>query len=78
MNLEEKVKAILIETIGVGLRKENIKTEATLESLGLDSLDQIEFIMAVEEEFNIIIEDSDYESWKTFGDVVIYLEGRKK
>lgn len=53
-------------------------TEATsiMEDLGADSLDIVELMMTVEEEFDITIEDSDAQLFKTVGDVVNYIEAR--
>ncbi len=53
-------------------------TESTsiMEDLGADSLDIVELMMTVEEEFDITIEDSDAHLFKTVGDVVNYIEAR--
>lgn len=53
-------------------------TESTsiMEDLGADSLDIVELMMTVEEEFDITIEDSDAQLFKTVGDVVNYIEAR--
>lgn len=44
------------------------------DDLGADSLDMVELMMSVEEEFNITINDSDAQSFKTIGDVIAYIE----
>ena len=44
------------------------------DDLGADSLDMVELMMSVEEEFNITINDSDVQNFKTIGDVVAYIE----
>ena len=76
MNSEEifdKVKEIIIEQLGVA--ESTITTEASfIDDLGADSLDIVELIMALEEEFDIEIPDSDAEKVVTVGDVVEYIK----
>ena len=71
----EKVKAMLAENLGC---EEDRITEDTviLEDLEADSLDLVEFMMSVEEEYSIEVEDEDLERIKTVGDVVRYIEER--
>ena len=69
----EKVKNIIVEQLGVS------DTAVTMESsfiddLGADSLDIVELVMALEEEFDIEIPDSDAEKVVTVGDVVDYIK----
>ncbi len=45
-----------------------------IDDLGADSLDMVELMMSVEEEFNITINDSDAQNFKTIGDVIAYIE----
>ena len=69
----EKVKNVIIEQLGVA--ENNITMEASfIDDLGADSLDIVELIMALEEEFNIEIPDSDAEKVVTVGDVVEYIK----
>ncbi len=73
MSLEERVKEIIAEQLGV--EKEKITPEAKfVEDLGADSLDVVELIMAFEEEFGIEIPDEDAEKIQTVGDVIAYLK----
>lgn len=76
MNTEEifdKVKSIIIEQLGV--TESNITLEASfIDDLGADSLDIVELIMALEEEFDIEIPDADAEKVVTVGDVVDYIK----
>lgn len=76
MNSEEifdKVKEIIIEQLGV--TETAITTEASfIDDLGADSLDIVELIMALEEEFDLEIPDSDAEKVVTVGDVVEYIK----
>ena len=69
----EKVKNVIIEQLGVA--ENNITMEASfIDDLGADSLDLVELIMALEEEFDIEIPDSDAEKVVTVGDVVEYIK----
>ncbi|MES2737256.1 MAG: acyl carrier protein [Verrucomicrobiota bacterium] len=72
--ITEKVKKIL--TALLRLEPKEIELESELGAdLGADSLELTEFVMALEEEFNIDIPDEDAEDIVTVGDVVTYLEG---
>ena len=69
----DKVKEIIVEQLGVA---ENAVTEdaSFIDDLGADSLDIVELIMALEEEFDIEIPDTDAEKVVTVGDVVDYIK----
>ena len=69
----EKIKNIIVEQLGVA--EASITLEASfIDDLGADSLDIVELIMALEEEFDIEIPDTDAEKVVTVGDVVEYLK----
>lgn len=69
----EKVKEIIVEQLGVA--EDAVTEEASfIDDLGADSLDIVELIMALEEEFDIEIPDSDAEKVVTIGDVVDYIK----
>ena len=69
----EKVKGIIVEQLGV--TDTAVTMEASfIDDLGADSLDIVELIMAIEEEFDIEIPDSDAEKVVTVGDVVDYIK----
>ena len=69
----EKVKEIIAEELGI--EADTIKLESNLaDDLGADSLDAIELIMAVEEEFDVQIDDSEATNIQTVSDIVSYLE----
>lgn len=69
----EKVKGVIVEQLGVA--EGNITMKASfIDDLGADSLDIVELIMALEEEFDIEIPDSDAEKVVTVGDVVEYIK----
>ena len=69
----EKVKNIIVEQLGA--TESSVTMEASfIDDLGADSLDIVELIMALEEEFDIEIPDSDAEKVVTVGDVVDYIK----
>ena len=69
----EKVKNIIVEQLGVA--DTAVTMEASfIDDLGADSLDIVELIMALEEEFDIEIPDADAEKVVTVGDVVEYIK----
>ena len=69
----EKVKGVIVEQLGVA--EGNITMKASfIDDLGADSLDIVELIMALEEEFDLEIPDSDAEKVVTVGDVVEYIK----
>ena len=69
----EKIKAIIVEQLGV--TDTSVTMEASfIDDLGADSLDIVELVMALEEEFDIEIPDSDAEKVVTVGDVVDYIK----
>ena len=77
MSAEEKIKSIIAEQLGV--KKEEIKPESSfIDDLGADSLDTVELVMALEEEFGIEIPDEDAEKMTTVGDAIKYIEEKAK
>lgn len=69
----EKVKGIIVEQLGV--TEATVTLEASfIDDLGADSLDIVELIMALEEEFDIEIPDADAEKVVTVGDIVDYIK----
>jgi acyl carrier protein len=75
MNQEifEKVKAIVLEQLDV--KDEDVKPEANFANdLGADSLDTVELVMALEEEFEVEIPDEEAEKIDTVGKAVAYIE----
>ena len=69
----EKVNGIIVEQLGVA--DTAVTMEASfIDDLGADSLDIVELVMAIEEEFDIEIPDSDAEKVVTVGDVVDYIK----
>lgn len=73
----EKIKGIIVEQLGVA--ENTITMEASfIDDLGADSLDIVELVMALEEEFDIEIPDADAEKVVTVGDVVDYIKENVK
>jgi acyl carrier protein len=76
-NVEGKVKKIIAEQLGVA--EDEIKTTSSfIEDLGADSLDIVELVMAMEEEFEVEIPDEEAENIKTVQDAVSYVSTHKK
>jgi len=75
--VDERVKDIIAEQLGV--KKEEIKPESSfVDDLGADSLDTVEIVMALEEEFGIEIPDEDAEKMGTVGEAVKYIDEKSK
>lgn len=73
----EKVKETLCEQLDV--EEEKVTLEASIiDDLGADSLDVVDLVMSLEEEFEIEIPDEDVEHMKTVGDIVKYVENKTK
>lgn len=69
----EKVKAIIVEQLGVA--DTSVEMDSSfIDDLGADSLDIVELVMALEEEFDLEIPDADAEKVVTVGDVVDYIK----
>lgn len=75
MGVFEKVRAIVVEQLGV--EEEEVTLETSFEDLNADSLDIVELVMALEEEFNIEIPDEEAEKIRTVGDAVNYIKENK-
>ncbi len=75
MNVEKKIKQIIAEQLGIS--EEEISPEASfIEELGADSLDIVELIMAMEEEFEMEISDEDAEKMLSVQDAIDYVKKR--
>lgn len=73
-SIEERVKAIVAEQLGV--EDDQVTNEASfMDDLGADSLDTVELVMALEEEFDIEISDEDAEKILKVQDAVDYIDG---
>jgi acyl carrier protein len=74
---EERIKDIIVDQLGVNA--DQVTPEAKfIEDLGADSLDTVELIMALEEEFGIEVPDEEAEKLQSVGDVIKYIEENQK
>lgn len=75
VTVEDRVKSTIVNQLGVDIK--NVKSNSSLiDDLGADSLDIVELVMAMEEEFGLEIPDEDAEKIKTVGDVIKYIESK--
>ena len=75
--VEEKVKSIVVNQLGVN--EEEVTKEASfVEDLGADSLDIVELVMALEEEFGIEIPDEEAEKIRTVGEAITFIEAKSQ
>ena len=76
MSIEERVKKIIVEQLGV--KEEDVKPAASfVEDLGADSLDTVELVMALEEEFDIEIPDEEAEKITTVQSAIDYVQNNQ-
>ncbi|MDF1566201.1 MAG: acyl carrier protein [Deltaproteobacteria bacterium] len=76
MSVENKVRSIIAEQLGIA--EDTVKTDsAFIEDLGADSLDIVELVMAMEDEFEVEIPDEEAENIKTVADAVKYINDHK-
>ena len=73
MNIEEQVKNIVVDQLGVSL-DEVVPEASFVDDLGADSLDLVELVMVLEEEFGKEIPDEDAEKIQTVHDVINYIK----
>lgn len=72
----ERVTSIIVDRLGV--KEEEVKLEASFkEDLGADSLDVVELVMELEDEFELEISDEDAEKIATVGDAVTYIQNKQ-
>ena len=74
MSVEAKVKGIISDQLEVALDK--LTLETTFDDIDADSLDVVELVMALEEEFDLEISDQEIENINTVGDVVKFIESK--
>ena len=75
MSVEEKVKEIIVDQLGVD-DKQVTTTASFIDDLGADSLDTVELVMALEEEFDIEIPDDEAEKIAKVQDAIEYIKNR--
>lgn len=68
----EKIRAIICE--GFDIDEAEVELETHLEDLNFDSLDMVEIVMDIEDEFNVEVPDEAVEKFLTIGDIVRFLE----
>jgi acyl carrier protein len=74
--IQEKVKAIIIKQLGVS--EGEVKVEKSfVDDLGADSLDIVELVMAMEDEFGFEIPDEEAENIRTVGDAMTYIQSNQ-
>jgi acyl carrier protein len=77
LEIPAKIKEVIVEQLGVDA--ERVRPDASfIDDLGADSLDIVELVMAMEEEFDIEIPDEEAEKLKSVSDVVSYLQTKGK
>jgi acyl carrier protein len=77
MAIAEKVKKMIVEQLGVN-ESEVVPEAKFIDDLGADSLDIVELVMALEDEYGIEIPDEDAEKIETVGDAIRYIEEHQK
>ncbi|HBE45540.1 MAG TPA: acyl carrier protein [Deltaproteobacteria bacterium] len=77
MSVAEKVKKMIVDQLGVS-ENEVVPEAKFIDDLGADSLDIVELIMALEDEYGIEIPDEDAEKIETVGDAIRYIEEHMK
>jgi acyl carrier protein len=75
MSLEAKLKELIVQQLGVS-EKEVVSEAKFVDDLGADSLDLVELVMALEDEYGIEISDEDAEKIVTVGDALKYIQER--
>jgi len=73
----QKVKEIIADQLGIDDVESITSTTSLMGDLEADSLDAVEIIMAIEDEFGVEIPDEEAESFKNIGDIVEYVEANK-
>lgn len=77
MDIFEKVKDLIADQLDVD-DKDSIAMESVItDDLGADSLDVVDLVMALEDEFNVEIPEDQVENIKTVGDIVKYIEDKQ-
>ena len=77
MSTFDRVKKVVVEQLEVS-EEEVTPTASFVDDLGADSLDVVELVMGLEEEFDVEIPDQDAEKIATVGDAVAYIEDKTK
>lgn len=73
--IEERVRATIVDQLGVDSGKVKLNS-SLVDDLGADSLDIVELVMAMEEEFDLEIPDEEAEKIKSVGDVIKFIQNK--
>ena len=76
-NVADKVKAIIADKLGVEASK-IVDNARFIDDLGADSLDTVELVMALEEEFNIEISNAEGQEIQSVKDAISFIQGKRK
>ncbi len=74
MSVEERIKEIIANIVHV--EKDILTRESTFKDIKADSLDMVQALVAIEDEFDIEIPDEDAQNFQNFGDFIAYVENR--
>lgn len=74
MSIEERIKEIIANIVHV--EKDILTRESTFKEIKADSLDMVQALVAIEDEFDIEIPDEDAQNFQNFGDFITYVENR--
>ncbi len=73
----DKVKAIIIDQLGLDADREILPTTSLVKDLEADSLDAVEIIMAIEDDFDVEIPDESAEAFQNIGDICAFVDANK-
>ena len=76
-NVFEKVREVIMEQLGIEDESSVTMTTTFIDDLGADSLDVVELIMALEEEFGIEVSEDEAVALRTVGDIVAVIDSKK-
>jgi len=77
MDILEKVKDLIADQLDVADRDSITEGSSITDDLGADSLDVVDLVMALEDEFNVEIPEDEVENIKTVGDIIKYIEDKQ-
>ncbi len=77
MDILEKVKDLIADQLDVADRDSITESSSITDDLGADSLDVVDLVMALEDEFNVEIPEDEVENIKTVGDIIKYIEDKQ-
>lgn len=77
MDIFEKVKDLIADQLDVDDKESITEASSITDDLGADSLDVVDLVMALEDEFNVEIPEDQVENIKTVGDIVKYIEDKQ-